>query len=600
MVKAASNPDSRESAEHHDAIFNEQVRLLYRHTKPLLFVNFLIGSALLYGFWSVASLGALLGWGGLIFGISILRFALFLVYRRQTTNDNIFFARLFVATCVLSGIVWGSASIIFFEPGALQYQMLIFFILAGMGAGSVASLCAYRPAFYAYFLPSMAPILIRLVLEEGELHGILAFLCLIFIVGMCFFALQINRSFMLSLKFRFENATLVSKLREQKDEADKANQAKSKFLAAASHDLRQPLHALTLFTSLLTDNLESPQNRKLASQINRSLDALQSLFNALLDISRLEAGTLVPEVRNFNVRPMLDRIVNDFSGDAAKKGIALVVEADNLAVQSDSSLLEQILRNYVSNALRYTSQGSICISCLNINQDVLFTVKDTGIGIPSDQLDEIYDEFHQLRNPERDRSKGLGLGLAIVKRISQLLGHPIEVQSAVGEGSCFSIRVPIGTAEPETRARKTNNEWNDVIPTRAVNIVVIDDDIDVRESTEALFLNWNCNVYVAATPQSILEKLRQDNVVPDAIIADYRLRDGRTGIGAIDLLKAQYGDHVPALIITGDTASEPLQAIQNSGIPLINKPVSPAKLRAFLNQVHSMEKDIDSVSNGHG
>ena len=591
MTKAAAPIQSSDIPDFNKPIFDEQVRLLYRHTNPLLLVNLLVGLALLYGFRDVASSAALIGWGTLTLGISIVRFCLYLVYQRHLgTVDNHFYAKLFVVTCLMSGVVWGSASIIFFQPDDLEYQLLIFFILTGMGAGSVASLCAYKPAFYFYFLPSMTPIVVRLLMEEGEIHILLGCLCLIFIIGMCFFAAQINRSFMVALKFRFENAALVDKLREQKEEADKANHAKSKFLAAASHDLRQPLHALTLFTSLLTENLEDPQNKKLASQIDRSLEALQSLFNALLDISRLEAGTLVPEIIDFRVLPMLERIVNDFAGDAANKGVKLCIEADDLIAQSDSSLLEQILRNYVSNAIRYTAHGSIVISCLTLNHEIVFSVKDTGIGIPADQLDEIYDEFHQLRNPERDRSKGLGLGLAIVKRISQLLNHPIEVQSAVGEGSCFSIRVPVGSVERVDGKQRNSLDGHHLMTSdRVVNIVVIDDDIDVRESTEALFLSWNCNVYVGATPQAVLEQMRRDDTFPHAIIADYRLRDGRTGIGAIDLLKAQYGDDIPAIIMTGDTASDPLQAIQNSGIPLVNKPVSPAKLRAFLHQVQQRE-----------
>lgn len=586
-----NNSDSAppHTADFQQQIFDEQVRQLYRHTNVILIINLLVGAALIYGFWPVASISLLLGWGALILVMCIFRFSLARHYHKQRAAvDTALYAKHFVLTCALLGVAWGSASILFFQPHALEYQLLIFFILAGMGAGSVASLCAYRPAFYAYFLPSMVPILIRLLLEGGRIHAILSFLCLAYIVGMCFFALQINRSFLLSLKFRFENAALVKQLREQKEEAEKANQAKSKFLAAASHDLRQPLHALTLFTSLLTNNLDTPQNKKLAGQINRSLDALQGLFNALLDISRLEAGTLVPEVSNFRVVSMLERIVNDFVGDAEKKGLKLIIEADDLVAKSDPSLLEQILRNYVSNAVRYTGRGSITLSCLVINHEIIFSVKDTGIGIPADELDLIYDEFHQLRNPERDRSKGLGLGLAIVKRISKLLDHPIEVQSAISEGSCFSIKVPLGSEGDVVDLPKTAIDWNRNPSNQSVNIAIIDDDIDVRESMEALFLNWNCNVYVGPTPQIVMEQLRLDKAIPDAIIADYRLRDGRTGIGAIDLIKVQYGEDIPALIITGDTASEPLQAIQNSGIPLVNKPVSPAKLRSFLHQVQRL------------
>lgn len=572
-------------------LFDEQIRLLYRQSLAMLGVNVVVAAILVYGFMPVVSTKTLALWFGALLTVCAIRLAFYLVYKRheRSSRSSIFYARLFVVGCALSGIWWGSVGAAFFQPQAMEYQMLIFFVLSGMGAGSVASLSAYNPAFNAYFLISMVPITVRLFWEDDRTNTILAFLAILFIASLCYFAAQLNRTFVLSLKLRFENSHLVNKLREQKDEAEIANQAKSKFLAAASHDLRQPLHALTLYTSILADNLQKPQNKKLIGQINHSIEALQSLFNALLDISRLEAGTLVPERRSFRLRPMLDRVVNDFEGDAREKGIRLHIQCDEPIVFTDASLLEQIIRNYVSNAVRYTSQGSITISCENRGTDILVSVKDTGIGIPADQLDAIYGEFYQLTNPERDRSKGLGLGLAIVKRISQLLEHEISVSSSVGQGSAFSVRIPMGSKASFIDLPRASVEWMNNQAEGKSNIVIVDDDIDVRESTEALFLSWGCNVYTGATPQEALSKLSRDKVIPDAIIADYRLRGGRTGIGAIDLIKAQFGNEIPSLIITGDTASEPLQAIQNSGIPLINKPVSPAKLRSFLISIQAKE-----------
>lgn len=572
-------------------LFDEQIRLLYRQSLAMLGVNVVVAAILIYGFMPVVPTKTLALWFGALLAVCAIRLAFYLVYKRheRSSRSSLFYARLFVFGCALSGIWWGSVGAAFFQPQAMEYQMLIFFVLSGMGAGSVASLSAYNPAFNAYFLISMVPITIRLFWEDDRTNTILAFLAILFIASLCYFAAQLNRTFVLSLKLRFENSHLVNKLREQKDEAEIANQAKSKFLAAASHDLRQPLHALTLYTSILADNLHKPQNKKLIGQINHSIEALQSLFNALLDISRLEAGTLVPERRSFRLRPMLDRVMNDFEGDAREKGIRLQVQCDEPIVFTDASLLEQIIRNYVSNAVRYTSQGSITINCLTQGTDILVSVQDTGIGIPADQLDAIYGEFYQLTNPERDRSKGLGLGLAIVKRISQLLEHEINVSSSVGQGSAFSVRIPMGSKASFIDLPRASIEWMNNQAEGKSNIVIIDDDIDVRESTEALFLSWGCNVYTGATPQEALARLSRDKVIPDAIIADYRLRGGRTGIGAIDLIKAQFGNDIPSLIITGDTASEPLQAIQNSGIPLINKPVSPAKLRSFLISIQSNE-----------
>lgn len=574
-------------------ILGEQIQLLYKQTWAMLGINLSVGAAFVYGMASIFPLKDLLQWYGFLVLVFTTRIGIYFAYNRDPHKTKLrFYAWLFVLGAFANALVWAAASLIFFDPHEFKHQLLIIFVLTGMGAGSVASMYTYRPAFLAYFLTSNVPIALRLLYEQDQAYTATSLLFIIYILGLCFFAARINKTYIEALLIRNENRELVNELREQKEEAEKANQAKSKFLAAASHDLRQPLHALNLYASILASNIAKPKNKKLVDQITHSLEALESLFNALLDISRLEAGTLVPERRNFRIEPLINRVLSDFEGDARQKSIQLRAQANEIICYSDASLLEQIIRNYVSNAIRYTNSGEISITCEVIDGQVEIKVKDTGIGIPADQLDAIYGEFYQLSNPERDRSKGLGLGLAIVHRISNLLEHKIGVQSQSGKGSTFSVTVPLGSSATYIDLPRSSIEWMQNTSLERINIAVIDDDVDVRESTEALFVSWGCSVYAGASPQDVIEKLRKQNVTPHAIIADYRLRGGRTGIGAIDLVKAQYAEDIPSLIITGETGSEPLQAIQNSGIPVLNKPVSPVKFRAFLQSLQA-DKEVN-------
>jgi CheY-like chemotaxis protein len=254
-----------------------------------------------------------------------------------------------------------------------------------------------------------------------------------------------------------------------------------------------------------------------------------------------------------------------------------------VVLYTDPALLEQILRNYLSNALRYTKEGSVTLAATRGDDAVRIDVVDTGEGIPVDKQSAIFREFYQLHNPERDRSKGLGLGLAIVKRLSVLLKHTVGVQAEPGHGSTFWVEVPLGAGQPA--APLAPDAMEQMSSGAPAMLVVIDDDRSVRESTRHLFEEWGCEVVAGASTASVLTMLERLGRRPEGIVADYRLREGHTGLEAIRILHEQYGDDIPCLIITGDTASEPLRSLRNSGVQLLHKPVAPAKLRAFLNNV---------------
>lgn len=367
---------------------------------------------------------------------------------------------------------------------------------------------------------------------------------------------------------------------EAQREAENANTAKSKFLAAASHDLRQPIHAQGLFLDVLARTELSAYQRELLSSVRAALNTSGDMLNTLLDFSRIEAGVVKPEIQSFLIQPLLNRIENEFAPQADAKGLLYRSRETPLAVQSDPMLVELILRNLVSNAIRYTEHGGVLVGCRRRGNRAVLEVWDTGIGIEPAHQQEVFREFHQLGNPERDSRKGLGLGLAISDGLARTLGHGLTLVSAPQRGSVFRLTLPNAvTALPA----KGDNVARGNTATLKVHALVIDDDEAVRTGMLHLLRNWGCECSAA---ESIEEALAMAHTqAPDVVISDYRLREQRTGAEAIAALRALLGNGLPALLITGDTSPERLREAQASGIPLLHKPVSPSELYRGLLEV---------------
>ncbi|MBI5165034.1 MAG: PAS domain S-box protein [Magnetospirillum sp.] len=358
------------------------------------------------------------------------------------------------------------------------------------------------------------------------------------------------------------------------DAAEEANIAKTRFLAAASHDLRQPMQALAMFAAVLAGRTTDPGQSVLVARIQDSVAALESLLNGLLDVSKLEAGLVVPQEADFCVGALMNRLAGEFTPLAEAEGIRLSVIPSQIAVHSDPALLERILRNLLGNAVRYTHQGRIVFGCRRVASQIRFEVWDTGIGIPATELKNIFREFHQVGNPHRDRRQGLGLGLAIVERLARLLGHRIDVHSVEGRGSTFAVAVPRAT---ETLRRP--NQLPLGLSARGASVVVIDDERDVLEGLALMLDAWGHVVIPGTDATEVIARLTR---TPDLIVADYRLRNGDTGGQAIERIERHLGAgiRIPAIILTGDTAPERLRQARLSGHRLLHKPVQPDALRA--------------------
>jgi signal transduction histidine kinase/CheY-like chemotaxis protein len=375
-------------------------------------------------------------------------------------------------------------------------------------------------------------------------------------------------------------ATLEQKVEERTRQLELANKAKSRFLATATHDLRQPLHALGLFVAQLSGRNNAAQRREIVAGIDRALSGMNELFNALLDISKLDAGAVHPKWDTFPAAHVLRRVETTFAGWAREKGLALRIVPSNAWVRSDSVMLAQIVSNLVQNAIRYTASGRVLVGCRRRGTRLRIEVWDTGPGIPPDQQQNIFSEFYRLAQAERDTG-GLGLGLAIVDRLCRLLDHPIELRSVPDKGSCFAIAVPMAApadhvAAPQLAAPSRITAADNKL------IVVIDDDPLVLDGMGSLIRSWGCGVVTGSNESAVLDGLSRCAAPPDAIISDYRLRDGKTGIEAIARLREAAATPIPAFLMSGDTDLDVVREAKASGLALLHKPVEPAALRAML------------------
>jgi len=376
---------------------------------------------------------------------------------------------------------------------------------------------------------------------------------------------------------------LERKVAERTRELELANAAKSRFLAMASHDLRQPLHALGLFVAQLRTPLKPGERTKTIERVDAARKEMDEMFNSLLDLSRLDAGILKPKITKFPIARVLQKI-EMFDQATREKGLRLRVRRSDAWVRSDAMLLERILLNLVSNAVRYTLRGGIIVGCRRRGEMLRIDVWDSGPGIPEDQKQNIFGGFSQLPAPEPDRYGGLGLGLAIVDRLRLLLNHQIDLASTVGRGSRFAILVPMAD-ECVTSTEPVDSPHPVAFAVEGKVILVIGDAPTVREGTGGLLSKWGYSVLTAGSDGAALIRLAERQQRPDLIISDYHLASGKTGIRAIEQINAAFGSAIPAILISGDTAPEPLREAKDRGYILLHKPVDPMRLRAVMHEL---------------
>ena len=368
--------------------------------------------------------------------------------------------------------------------------------------------------------------------------------------------------------------------------ADRANMAKSRFLATASHDLRQPLQSLALLNGTLRRLVGDPDAREALAQQEQAIGAMSRLLNALLDISKLESGAIQPEITDFTVAALFDEIRREFAGLAGNKGLELQVEVCQDTIRSDPSLLEQVLRNLVANAIKYTARGRVLLRCLHEATLVRLEVADTGIGIPADQLPYIFDEFFQVGVRPSSTRNGYGLGLAIVNRIVKLLDLRLEVDSELGKGSSFRLDVPVGTARACRRVREsaaeTTGEW--AKPKRAPRVLLVEDDTGVRNATCMLLRAAGYEVIGAASRAEALVQLEGLAGI-DLLITDFHLGTDGTGLEVIGSVRERLGGNLPAILLSGDTSADIRGLCHDERWRIASKPIQAEELLALIGEL---------------
>ncbi|MGH7125568.1 MAG: hybrid sensor histidine kinase/response regulator, partial [Stellaceae bacterium] len=380
-----------------------------------------------------------------------------------------------------------------------------------------------------------------------------------------------------------ELTALNEQLSVAKAVAEAANVGKTRFLAAASHDLLQPLHAARLFAGALTERPRGAKSATLIHQLDQALGAVDELLQALLDISKLDAGALKPQPRPMVVGEVLDSLAASFEPIAEQRGLQLRVVPSRAVVVTDPALLRRVLQNFVSNAIRYTRRGGVLIGCRRRGEGVAIEVWDTGPGIPQSKLGVIFEEFKRLGTPEGDAPAGLGLGLAIVDRIARILDHPVAVRSWPGRGSVFSVSLPQGAAVPLVSRPAPDRRAPNVLAGRVV--LCIDNDASILAAMRPLLEGWSCTVLTVTDLAGARREIKRCAQAPDIILADHHLEGGETGMAAVRALAEELGAHIPAILITADYSEALREAALASGYSILHKPLRPAALRALMSQV---------------
>lgn len=483
------------------------------------------------------------------------------------------------------GLIWGSLGLIIWWFSQDSTDAVVYYvgILSTVSSGALGLGAPMYRAYVVYLSCAVVGALVALLLTKGAVTIPAMAMVGVYYSLTCLHARNLAKAARDSIEIKFENQRLVVQLRAQtqraleaQEAAEQANQDKSRFLAAASHDLRQPLHAMGLFLETLQRSPLNAHQTLVLGHARSASAAAAEMLTTLLDYSRLEAGVVKAHRAPFAVQPLLSALEQEFGGQADVAGLVYRTHETSAAALADRALVDLVMRNLISNALRYTQQGGVLIACRQRRARLALEVWDTGVGIAPEQQEEIFREFHQLGNPERDRRKGLGLGLAIVKRLVAEMGTQVEVFSCVGRGSVFRLWLDAWHGPLLLDEHADSNEQ--IRRLVGLRVLAIDDDEAVCLGMQSLLQSWGCACSTASSAREALVGPMAGHAAPDVIITDFRLREGETGKEVLEQLRAHWGQQVPAIILTGDTSPQRLRDAQSTAALLLHKPVSSEQL----------------------
>ncbi|WP_299772399.1 ATP-binding protein [uncultured Pseudoteredinibacter sp.] len=567
----------------------ETIELEHRSAYLKLFVSTVFVQALFplllsYVFCFLVDTTVLLSWLISILAVTLARSYLsFGWYKRNSGPRNtVVFEWLSLLLSFMAGCLWGVTVLALDFQQYPEESVFLNIIVFGLAAGSVGIGSYWLEYFMVYNFTVFAIYIVSYSVGFSEPYYLLAASTMLFVVFMTQIALVFHRGNAQNILLSKRNEKLAKNLARQKVEAESIASSRNRFLAAASHDLRQPVQALNFFLEVLRWELNTENGLETYSKIQKCTDGINDLLNSILDLSRLDADIVSVNQEVCSIGAILEDLDQQFRGMAERKGLQFEVKIANCYVHCDQTFLKRILSNLIANAIAYTDKGIVEVSAVTSVDKVSLEVSDSGPGLTKDEQGKVFEEFYQLGNPERDRKKGLGLGLSIVKRLCALLNVPLSLSSQKGKGSCFSVQLKLCEAGPQ---KKTQAKVSVQTLTQSKNVIIIDDEADIRQSLHDLLVRWQCCVQMAASLEEATDILRERQFEPDLIIADYRLRNNKTGVEAIEALKELcQNEYLPAIIISGDTEPGRIKEVIDSGYTLLHKPVKPAYLRRVLQQ----------------
>lgn len=518
--------------------------------------------------------------------------------KNRTDGETVEVGDRLVRNAIYCSLIWGLASWLLLPTGYGDFLMVA---MAMILMGGAAAQGVHRPMVQWFLLTTTTVFTLGLWRLGGPENTLLvvAFWLLTFVI-LSAARLQ-EQAVTQSIRLRLQLEALLTERTAQqqltdiaraeaeaaRQRAEMADQGKTTFLAAASHDLRQPMHALVQYFGVLERQIKGTELSDTVQKMGQSLNAMHELMDSILEVSKLMMGSVTPNIHTFRLASVLDSLDAQLRPLAEIKGLQFAIEAPSATVVTDEILLERILRNLLLNAIRYTNCGSVRLRCKVVRGHVQFAVSDTGIGIPQAEVPKIFEPFYQVANDARDRRKGLGLGLALVKELTQLLGHQLRLKTVEGKGTVFLLKAPMGAAGATSSPAIAPQLVRDYV--RGAFVVVVDDDVPSLNATEATLRQFGCRVLSATSGLDAIGKLQGQEFMPQFIVSDYRFGGGETGIDVIrNVLQNQqalFGDEfrLAALLVSGDTAPAELARVRDAGLTMLHKPVRPTDLFFAMN-----------------
>jgi len=596
-TSALSGPPLAGPAPAASELLPDAVRSLYAQGGVALFGNLLGAVVLAAVFAPVAPAPNLLAWGVLFATLWGLRVWTLRGYRRlddaEAARQAPLWQRRWTGGAIGSGALWGLAGWLFYGAGGAFHQTTLLLIVYSYCIGAIPSMASQYFHFLLFISSCFLPVIARVAL-----HGDPDALKRAGVLGLCYLMTALvgrayRRSFDQAIELKVRTERLAAQLQQEKAIAEEArraaeaaNRAKTQFFSAASHDLRQPLHAMGLFAEALRDRIRGDEEvTHLVNSINSSVDALEGLFGELLDITKIDTGGVEPQPEHFALRELFQRLRLQYEPTAFEKGLALRFHGEAQTVYADPVLVDRVVRNLLSNAIRYTADGGVLVSARRRGEQVRVQVWDTGIGIAPAEQQRVYDEFYQVHGGpplQAGQSKGLGLGLSIVQRLARLMDAPLALASVPGRGSVFTVTLPLGRAPRARAPEAARGKPRLGLTLDGRRILVVEDEPAVREGLRVLLRGWGAQVEAFDSLAAVEAWTRRAPPAPALVIVDYRLPEGRTGVEALALLRERFGTPLPAILVTGSTMTGHEEESERHDFHLLIKPVAPNKLRAMI------------------